>query len=680
MKRLIQFVVILSSVFVFLFLRETYKEKEVSDLYNHFGYIGNKKIFLEFEGEMTGFDEALFIDRVYQYCNSFDVNILWETSDYERQEFQEYIASRFSLQELYGLYGDTSEKLSDRNVSVCVTNRKNAPKRFLSLNSDWDIQFYSFNQFSTSLMKEGTYLFVEILFDGQSKDGRSVANEMIEQYREYGLTEIPVSQAQFDYKSEAHKNIGMVLVFLLAILAVLIVFYLSDQMRSISIFKLFGYDGFRVLWKLLGKELVAAFMGMIAVSAVLYWLLVGFVTPNTQEFIRSLVLGNGLIVIGVLAVLFIYIVLVQSVSLPKILKGKNLNKVFAFSSYVLKLALSLIVIPMMISHFAPLRECAEKYASIQKYAEKLENTYCIPSYTTNYMYLQNVYVGRPDTTTDPAYLKEIALVNTFVEAGAYYAAPDYVSIYPDNILTIIVNENYLMHEYPDGKEKEEIEGAVSSGKTVLVISEKYKDVIDTFVRNYGSAIKPDIVMASETKLQLISFRNAESAEAALIVPNDYPVYNKTIYSYYYMSGFTKEKIESILDQHGMSGMFIYHTLQNASQTRYIRNMLWKEILYVLSLLMLLVVEAYTFFVTYRNANREKIAVETLHGYRFWELYWDYLLEALLVYAPLLILLRSDGKNILIVAIVTELICLIPVLIKTKSAGLVNMLKKEDSLV
>ena len=670
MKRLIQVTIVAVSIVMFLFVREAYKMKDVSDMYNHYGYRGEKVTVLEFDGNMIGFDENEFIQTIYGYCNSAEVSFVYDVIDEDKKIFHEYIASPHSLNDLYGFYGPKEELFNDPNTNITVTNNKNELNHYECFNTDWDVRYISFNQFNKAAMPPGTYLYFDIFAEDLST-GRQVANELVQKYKEYGLTILDMTQSESEYKSIVQQRLLVSLLFLIGILAVLLLFYMSDQLKNITIFKLNGYEGASVFWGLIGKELLTAMVLSVLSVVVLYVGLVGFLSPHAYEFILAVLIGMCGIFAIVLLLTLLFSVSIRFFSLSTMLKGRNANNQLSFAAYAVKFIVAMVAIPLILNHFAVLSEYWNYYSQIIKYKNMYESTYRILSYSSDYSYLNNSYRERSDETNDPQYLKEIELVDSFVEAGAYYAIPIQVSVFPDTFGCPVVNLNYFVNEYPDSEEKADIIKTVENGDTVFVISKKYEKDLETVLRNFGAPFEIDHTTVASIEFKLPYFDSEKEAEGLLVIPDDEPMYDKQIYRFYFLKGFTPEGIEEILEKNGMGGMFVYDTLLDESSLSWARQLTLEQALWIAAYSFLLVLNAYSFFITYRNANRKKTAVQTLHGYRFFQLYWDYLLEAFLIYVPVVIFYKQPVWEVIVIAVIVEIVCMIPAFIKAKKTGLVS---------
>ncbi|MBQ1506000.1 MAG: hypothetical protein IIZ48_04430, partial [Erysipelotrichales bacterium] len=629
-------------------------------------------------GNMSGFEVDEFIQNVYRYCNSEDVSVIFYITDIDKKTYYEYIASSQSLSSLYGLTGKTDDTFSDINSTITVTNHKNDVVHFDCFHTDWDVQYISFNQFSRKVMPPGTYLLFHLLVD-DIRIGNKVALELVQQYKSYGLTILDMShQTETDYKSEIQQKLLISLLFLIGILVVLFLFYLSDQLKNITVYKLNGYEGISVFWGLIGRELLqAAFVSVLA-AIVLYVTLIGFFSNAAYEFIRVIIFGFISIYAIIILLTLVFSLEIRSFSLSSMLKGKNANNQISFAAYVLKFVISMITIPLILSHYSCFSEYWEAYQLIHKYERLYKDTYRVVAYASDYSYLNAMYSEWSDQTEDPQYLKEIALVDSFVDSGAYYAEPGQISLYPESIGCSVVNLNYFINEFPESKEKEIIIQKVKNGKTVFVLSNQYGDSLENALKNIGTIIPIDEPMISEMNFRLPMFADIEmEAEALQVIPNGEPLKDKVITRFFFLKGFTPERIEEILSQNGMGGMLVYQKVLDDTTLPYIRWLILEQVLWIAAYSFLLVLNAYSFFITYRNANRKKTAVQTLHGYRFFQLYWDYLLEAFLIYVPVVIFYKQPVWEVIVIAVIVEIVCMIPAFIKARKTGLVSLLKAEE---
>ena len=679
MKRLIQITIVALSIFLFLFIREAYIEHDEAEMYTNHGHPGKDTTTIWFYGNMSDFDEREFIGSIYDYCQTEPISFWYNTLDYDRKEWTSYLAGPYSLKDFFGLYGDTEDVWSDPGKELVVTNQMSDSKHYYCFNRRWNVKYISMNQFTLDAAPLGSYIVLTVFSDDKALEYR-IADEIVQKYKKFGpVIEYPVN-GEDDYRSAVKNSIRTILIFLTGILTVLMFFFLSDQLKPMTVFKLNGYNGASVLFGLIGKELLTALALSFLLSAVLYAALVSFIAPNAYVFIGDVLIGLGCIAAAVLLMVFVFSLIIRTFSLSSMLKGKNISGTLAFGSYLLKVGIAAITIPVLLSHVTELKDVMQVYRSYSNAMPTLAKTYRIVGYKTRYKQYQKYYDEYSDQTEDPDYLQEIAMKNEFVAAGACYSQIDYVSVLPDSFDLVEGNMNYLEFMYPNSSEKDEIRELVKQGNVVLVLSNKYKDFAEKIKENLGLTEKPDVVLVSSLELKLISFKSgmhAYDAEGVLVLPNDYPLMNNTIFYDYYLYGFTEEKINGILRKFGKEDMMAVVNLNDPFILQDQRGMIAGEVGWILAYGLLLVLEAYSFFITYRNANRKKTAVQTLHGYRFFQLYWDYLLEAFLIYVPVVIFYKQPVWEVIVIAVIVEIVCMIPAFIKAKKTGLVSLLKAEE---
>ena len=161
-----------------------------------------------------------------------------------------------------------------------------------------------------------------------------------------------------------------------------------------------------------------------------------------------------------------------------------------------------------------------------------------------------------------------------------------------------------------------------------------------------------------------------------VFPNDAPMLDKVIFKRYYLPDMTDAQIHRILSEYSAENMYMYQSVgETVEWYRDLRksdaiNSAIRIALY--GALLLLTMEG--FYVSYKSANAEKIAVKRLHGYSYFSVYSDYYIECILLYIPLLIVADNKVLLLLIIAVfqtvqyvrnrIAEFKTTIPVLLKS----------------
>ena len=106
-----------------------------------------------------------------------------------------------------------------------------------------------------------------------------------------------------------------------------------------------------------------------------------------------------------------------------------------------------------------------------------------------------------------------------------------------------------------------------------------------------------------------------------------------------------------------------------------RDILMEKIVSVMLGLLLILTVSFAFFVTYIRSNRQKIAIKKLHGYNFLGIYFDYLLEVLLIYLILFFIFGNENLSMYLLPMGLEVILLVYIYVSYKLNSLSNELKR-----
>ena len=627
MKKVLITVFMLSSCFLFFALLSVYQEKDESDLYHLFGLKDKTNVNVEFQGDLSELSYDAVSDDMYALVKESDSAVIAEHSDYTTKTFDMYVAYDGSLNELFDTHGLSDVKFDGTEKEIHFSSDGAGEYSFPMINKEFHVNIYSFDQSGSS---GNGYFSFSIYGEDAEKDAEGI----IEKYAQYQPVIQDYSQAEYDYIAERDHNIRYYLFISIVLLFVIMLFYLSDHMKDISIYRLNGYSTLRICTTVFGKTIIIMWAGGLFLLFVLFAIFVGFLNERSLLCLRSMLWGYCLLSLSLVPVIILPVFLMGRLRLSSLLKGRSFNAVLSLVMFVLCFPVVLYCTAGLIPKAEELISYAGKYIQLLQNRQWYEDTLYFSGYTKDYIHLSKNYMDMSDATDDPAYLEEVDTVNAFEEAGAWYmSASTYYGADDLDIPVLVINENCFYDTCIKLNAYDTVDKHLKDGNAVILMNTTLYETSPVSADMLFEGLDKTTPVVLDPSFEGMSVFGDTCAEIVVIVKNGTPMRNKTIFNHLYVHDMSSGKVNEILAMHGMDGMVEISEMEGEYN-------LYKEgnitvITTILRdsfpLVLLLVVSIAAYHVLYRNANIREIAVKRLFGYSNIRMYYTYLLECMLFY-------------------------------------------------
>ena len=603
MKKVLVIVFMLSSCFLFFALLSVYQEKDESDLYHLFDLKDRTSVNIEFQGDLSGLPYDVLADDLYALVKESGSAVIAESSDYSTKTFDMYVAYDGTLNELFDTTGLSDVKFDGTEKEIHFCSDAISAYSFPMINKEFHVNIYSFDQLGVS--SGNGYLSFGIY----GEDAAQIAEVIIENYAQYQPVIHDYSQAEYDYVTERDNSICYYLFISIVLLFVIMLFYLSDHMKNISIYRINGYSTLRICLTVFGKTVFFMWAG-------------------------GLLLGYCLLSFSLVPVIVLPVFLLGRLRLSSLLKGRSFNGVLSLVMFVLCFPVVLYCTAGLIPKAEALIGYTGKYIQLLQNRQWYEGTLYFNGYTKDYMHLSTNYMDMSNATDDPAYLEAIDMVNAFEEAGAWYVAAS--EMYVENDMTIpilIVNENCFLDTGARLNAYDTVNEHLKKGNAVILMNTTLYETNPVSANMLFEGLDNTTPVVLDHSFEGMSVFGDTRADIVVILKNGTPMRNKTIFNHLYVHDMSMEKVNEILAMQGMEDMADISEMEEEYKLYKQGNInVMKTIIREgFPLVLLLVVSGVAYHVLHRNANASEIAVKRLFGFASIRMYYSYLLECMLFY-------------------------------------------------
>lgn len=680
MKKLLKLLFITTSILIFVFVYLSFKEKDTSDAYNYFGLKqteGYKSIV--FDGNLGDFPMKEFIDVVYEFkeSESGPITFIQTELDYVAQEYQYYILSDKSLEDLFDFQGLTELINVPGDIYYASTDSSLSSNKIDLINKEITLHIRPLSTYSSS-----NNIMLE--FFGPEDAFARFITQIDEKYSKYSPEIVDFQNAQFDFQNDIRNNMFKVLSISVVLLLVIFLFYISKSLKMISVLKLQGYSNIAIFKYILLNDILVMFGLSIFVNIILFISVVGHMSSKSQLMISYLVRYNSLMLGLILVSSTLFIVGTRLISLSSIIKGRNLNKTLATIAYCIKILAIILLVPMISNNVEPLLENSMNLYNLRINENSYLNSYKIPRYADAYREKKTFFTGRSDETVDFEYQNHAKLVDDLTLIGAeYVSASSYLATRVDTqneekeLNTLSVNENYVNNHLTSSLSKV-VSEYLKDQDVVILINKK---INESYIIEPNNLIEFGLTYSAlEVRLpsNLFTYSNPQP-EIILVYGNSTPRLNKTVFNNIILNDISKSDAERVAREYGLENQFFYQNMSDDFRviSRNLLNSVMIGLLNIVPVFIILLIVGLSFYETYRKANNQQIIVKTIHGYPLFSIYYDFLIETLL---PIVLVLIMDKGNLLkssVALISIELIIWVLIVMQTKRRKISSVVKREE---
>lgn len=661
MKKIIQTLVIIFLVSLMSQIINIYRINEQGNIGQTFGMFYTNHTSFEYGGDLRDLDFEQYMGLIYEVSDVYGATIIVQDFKDEIDEFNFYVYTSKPLDTLFNI---TVPNLifdfdNDRILSSTSGTTKENQIKFLS--KDITVNILPLN-----LMTEPLIINTVDIYHEDSKTIEEIKSYITLQITEENAVFIEYNSGEYDVGEEISMKFTDTITVTLIVFCVALMFFISSSLKSISIYKLQGYSSVSIMKNILLFDLWYSLVAGIFLSMVYFYVSVGFINADSIPVIQSFFKFTLYFVLVLVLLLVLMNVIIRVMSLSTLLKGNNQNRYLATAIYVLKIVTLLLLLPTLKSDVIELVDMRSLISYHEFNSTVLSRTKYSPSFIYSIRNVEYFFFERAHNTDNAEYLKQQELLSALQEVGAYYMGR---SIYFDGTHEfdfLEVDVNYL--EYiPQFKEM--VENSMEHNDVVFLVDEDLDDASLDF--SYLMVDQRHEVIYVDLPEHIYNYQD-KPLNAIAVHALDSNRINKTLFNNVYYTDIETAELESIADAYGYGGMIYFR--DTVPYVRY-RDILMEKIVSVMLGLLLILTVSFAFFVTYIRSNRQKIAIKKLHGYNFLGIYFDYLLEVLLIYLILFFIFGNENLSMYLLPMGLEVILLVYIYVSYKLNSLSNELKR-----
>lgn len=639
-------VLLIVYILLFVNLFFVFREKDISNFHNNFGYHQieeNKDGFISFVD--SNFDKKELINKLNKISKELDIAFLIPSYVIENDEiirFNNYfIGNERLLSKL--LPKDSKIDFDDFNNGVYISNKnKDNAQKILTF---YEVE-YNIYPIDKIVNDDSNIYSINFFYDENDID---INNKIKDGLDGFSFNMDVYNRQEYDSKSGIIINLIKSSVIMIILSIVSCIFFISNNMKNIGIYKLNGIKKIYVWKKVYLKYLSLSIILSFLIPIIGYFILFRSVFARVLDAIIVTIIAGLLLSFFNLIVSIFFINYIGKMRLSEILKGRSINNKLITMTYILVVVTGISILPIINENVFRISE-GIKFLS--------EKSFSIKDHS-NYSILNLDYDIENDKDIEEL-VNEIDKLDALIkfEPTAIFSS-DINS--DDRYLAFFINEKYFdMQSFKFEDKKVDL----NSNKDVIVFMHK-----ETFKMDNWSIDQFIFTGGTSAEIKLfddISFENY-SDELVDRYLNEIPIfiYNKCDKSFSKENIFIdNSKLNEVLDVINKNGFSEHMTLKNGKD---ILNDHYKN---AFSYFMILIVSILPYIVTYYAISKslfdliyinsiKKWTIKIIFGYSRFKLYLDILKDVLIICLSLL-LSKIIYQAISIYSIVTLVILLVVV--------------------
>lgn len=361
-------VVIYVLLFVNLFF--VYREKDISNFYNNFDYFQsneNKDGFIYIES--TDIDKQLLLKKLYKLSSDSDISFVIKNNIRQNNEvirFDNYYVGN----------EDNLKKLLPKNLKINFNDFKNG--KYLSNKDKKDTQriltFYEveYNIYPIDKILEEDFPIYTIDFY-HNKNYAEIKNIINNELNDFSINIDVFTREEYNLNNGLIVGIVKILVIMFVLSSVSSLFFISNNLKIIGIYKLNGIKKLYIWEKIYLKYMISSLILSVFIPIAGFLIIFGTILGRVTEPLIFIILAGILLALINLIISIIFVNIISKIRVSEIIKGRNINKKLTMLSYILVIVSGIIIVPVINDNVIRLTEglsfVNEKYFSIKDHSK-----------------------------------------------------------------------------------------------------------------------------------------------------------------------------------------------------------------------------------------------------------------------------------------------------------------------
>lgn len=672
MKKILLLFIVFSNILLFSSVHDIYKEKDVSDIYNMYGFKTGKIVTsLDFKNEIGSLDKKQFLETIVKISHDQQVMFYVEEEDYEKSELTYYISYAKPLNQAFHLVSNQALVLGKSRSFYSNQEGKGVP--FYTINKDWNFSFHSLLDLSNKKTPVTTLLMV-----GTQKHTEQALKKITSQYGKYLQEASHTTQDHLNTRQALSKSLQPLLFMSLAVVVIILLMYTDMSSEKIGIMKMEGYNHVDILMALYRSITLMIIIVPIIVLTLLFFILlkqINYVTLSMGYALMKYVLIE---IVGLIACIGINYLVILTTSFSLLIKQAKQNKYLLNINFIIKIICVIGVISMFTSGLQNVRKDFILWNNLQKYGYYYRSAQSIEGLKEGYQNdgydLVKYTSGQYDHMYE-VYQKNYDIAN---KLGAFYFERQEVTVGDQEMSVFYINSNYLNAVKFLDHNGQRVSIDNSKKEITLLVPESKKSIpISDYILDEKNTVSTIHIKDNQSYIDysMLSNRNVVNNPIFIVYSDQANRVSKTLFSTMYFTS----HLEMVLEKTGYKGKVSINSGKHEyqSEVNYLNKQFSKDLTQILfpSILIILIIVQYCHM--YLKCKKEKIAVKELLGFDYLHCYLDLYIENLIVYLlPLVLLLFTNKRliGILVFAMMDIIITSLFIII-TKNQSIITILKE-----
>lgn len=345
---------VLTVIYVLLFVNLffVFREKDISNFFNNFEYFqdnDNKSGYIFFE--TTGFDKGKLIEKLNGLSNNENIAFLVSNNIRENDEviiFNNYfLGNQDYLIKL--LPRDTKINFTEFYNGKFISNKNEKSQKLITF---YEVE-YNIYPINKILEEEFAIYTVDFFYN---KNNTDIKNKILNQLSNYDIKVDEFERNEYELNSGLVQNSMKIIVIMLVLSIVSSIFFISNNLKTIGVYKLYGVKKFDIWKKVYIKYILISLILSIFVPVFGFIFILKSILGRATSALLIIIIAGLVLSIVNLFVSVIIINLIKKIRLSEIIKGRNINNKLTKVSYILLILTGITIIPIINNNIYRLSE------------------------------------------------------------------------------------------------------------------------------------------------------------------------------------------------------------------------------------------------------------------------------------------------------------------------------------
>ena len=372
MKKIYSLLIVIMTLSLFFILFDIYSERELSDAHNLYGLDDWEATSnIQFNSNIADIDDEVYIRKLEELAEKHNVIIIsekFERDDKGKEDFIFYVYPDTDMEVLFNLNvtknkSKNEAKNSEKGLFYSTDDSLNPDYHIDLINPKLSVTIYPFSYLQQDPSQK--YRSIEIISDSK----KSVSDFNADVLEEFSFASPDINQMHshsFDYDSAFRQQIQVFFILSMILLALFMIFNISDEMKRIAIEKMQGFTNGRIAFSLFYPIVLHVIFCQAITTLFTFILFIRQWNKTVIHFMQEYLLAIAVIDIVFIVILILVYTIVSFLKLPKLIKDYNFNNMLLNITFFIKIIFLVLLIPMFLNGIKTLTILIPDYLEIIK--------------------------------------------------------------------------------------------------------------------------------------------------------------------------------------------------------------------------------------------------------------------------------------------------------------------------